>query len=147
MAVTLFRRVQLRELRPRAQDTPNNTVSIEPGTYTKSTGSGFVRIASGISSPTFPSVTSGSNTRYDLLCLDDTGTASIVSGTEVTSPGDPIANAPTVPSNKLALAVVRINETGSVLITGADITDVREFFNKTGSGSSGASFTTFVGGA
>ena len=147
MALTLFRRVQLRELRPRAQATPNNTVAIEPGLYTKSGGAGFVRISTAFNSPTFPVVTSGSNTRYDLLCIDDTGAASIVSGTEVTSPGDPIANAPAVPSNKLALGIIRIDETSTVAITGVDITDVREFLNKTGGGTSGPSWTTFVGGA
>lgn len=146
MALTLFRRVQLRELRPRAQATPDNTVAIEPGIYTKSGGTGFVRITTAFNSSTFP-VVSGGQTRYDLLCIDDTGAASIVSGTAVTSPGDPIANAPAVPSNKLALGIIRINETGTVVIDGSDITDVREFLNKTGGGTSGPSWTTFVGGA
>jgi hypothetical protein len=135
MALTLFRRVQLRELRPRAQATPDNTVSIEPGVYSQSTGTGVVRKSSAFNSPTFPAIVTGGNVRYDVLCLDDSGTASIVSGTEVSAPGDPIANAPTMPSDKLALAIVRILETGTVLIDGSDITDIREFLNKGGGGS------------
>jgi len=133
MALSLLRRVQLRELRPRAQATPDNTVAIEPGIYSKSDGTGFVRKTAAFNSPTFPVVTSG-KTRYDILCLDNTGTAVIVSGTEVTSPGDPITNAPTAPTDKLALGIIRINETSSVAVDGSDITDVREFLNKGGSG-------------
>lgn len=137
MALTLYRRVQLRELRPRAQATPDNTVVIEPGVYTKSDGTGFVRKSSAFTSPTFPVVSSG-KTRYDLLCLDDTGTAVIVSGVEVTSPGDPITNAPAAPTDKLSLGIIRIDETSTVAITGADIIDVREFLNKGGSGGGGS---------
>ena len=144
MAVTLYRRVQLRELRPRAQATPDNTVLIEPGLYTSSGGTGFVRKSAAFNSPTFPVISTGGNVRYDLLCIDDAGTASIVSGTEVTAPGDPITNAPAAPTNKLAIGIIRITETGTVLIDGSDITDVREFLGK-GGGAVGASWISFVG--
>jgi len=42
MALSLLLRAQLRELRPRAQETPNDTVLIEPGLLTKSSGLGFI---------------------------------------------------------------------------------------------------------
>jgi hypothetical protein len=137
MAVSLLRRVQLRELRPRAQETPDNTVLIEAGIYTKSDGSGVVRKSAAFNSSTFPAIVSGGNVRYDVLSLNDSGTAVRVAGTEVAGPGDPIANAPAFPIDKLVIAIVRITETGAVVIDGSDITDVREFLNKGASGAQG----------
>ena len=113
-------------LLPSAQTSPNNTVAVAAGTYIKSDGSAKIVFAGG-NSPTFPVVTADS--RIDLLCISDTGTLTIVSGTQSATP-----SAPTYPTDKLPIAEVTITETVTVEIITADIRDVRPFLNLGGGG-------------
>jgi hypothetical protein len=124
-------------LRPHPQTTPNNTVRVEPGIYTKSGGTGLVKKAAAFNSSTFAPVATGGNVRYDVLSIDDSGNLVITSGTEVAAPGDPFTDSPALSTSRLALAIVKVDETGTVVIDAADIIDVREFLNK-GGGSGGS---------
>lgn len=123
-------RLQVRDLsalKPVPATIADNTVIVEAGTYIKSTGVGIVTFATTTSS-VFAPLTSGTK-RIDVLAIDDAGSLSITSGVNG-SPGV----APDYPANKLPIAEVTITEAGTVLITAADIKDVRPFLNLSGSG-------------
>jgi hypothetical protein len=102
---------------------------VRSGTFVKSDGTGSVTFAGG-DSPTFSPITA--NPRIDLLCIDDAGILSIISGTENISPSPE-----TYPTNKQVLAEITITETGTVVINESDIKDVRMFLNLGGGGGSG----------
>lgn len=124
-------REEIAMLRPHEASPVSDQVMVEPGRFTKSDASGFVDLPAPLSSASFPPVAAG-QARYDLLLLDDAGALQIVPGTEVPAPGDPFVDHPALPTDRLAVAIVRVDETASVLVEAADITDVREFFNKGG---------------
>lgn len=120
--------------RPHEQDTPNTTVRIEPGQHIKSDGSGAVIKSTAFNSGAFAVVSSGKE-RYDVLVIDDSGNPQIVQGVEVASgTGAPLTDAPDFPVDQLVIAIVKVNETVTVVVNDADITDVREFLNKGGGG-------------
>lgn len=116
---------------PHPQDTPDNTLHMYAGRHINFAGTGLVIKSSDFSSGTFATVTAG-KTRYDLVTINDAGTVEITQGSEVTSPGDPVADSPAIPATKLAIAIIRVNEDTTVVIDTADITDCREFLNKGG---------------
>jgi len=120
-------------LRPHQQATPDDTVRVEPGTWMSSDGSRPLNQATSFSSPLFPAVVGVGNDRYDLLCMNDSGNPVIVSGVEGTG-GTPWSRCPNLPTNALTIAIVRVTETGTVVIDSNDITDAREFLNKGGGG-------------
>jgi len=113
-------KAKLNELRPHEQSTPNNTVYVEAGIISISENAKIDFDAT--SSPTFPVVSA--NPRIDLLTIDSSGDLGRTAGTEDVSP-----TAPTYPVDKLVIAEVTIDETDTVLINDADITDVRPFLN------------------
>jgi hypothetical protein len=113
-------------LRPRPQTVPNNTVYVQPGHIVKSNGQGSIFFAGG-SSPAFSVVTADS--RIDLLTIDDTGTLGIIAGVQSASPA-----VPTYPTTSQVIAHVLVNETVTVVINTADITDARFFLNLGGGG-------------
>jgi hypothetical protein len=118
-------------LRPTEQGTPDNTVLVSAGHYVSSDGSERVYFAGG-NSPAFSVVTADS--RIDLLTIDDTGTLGILAGTQSASPV-----VPSYPTDKQVIAHVLIDETGTVVINTADITDARFFLNL-GGGSTGIDY-------
>lgn len=79
-----------------AQSSPNMTLAVAQGNVRF--GIKNVNFAGG-NSPTFVAPVSASNKRIDLLCLDLTGTLSIVTGTDTTG-------SPTVPNYPLNLFVI-----------------------------------------
>jgi len=129
----------------RPQPTANATVIVSPGKHVKSDGSGFVEITSPTTSPAFAAVSGAGKERYDLLVVDDSGNLAVAQGSEVTAgSGSPFANAPAFPSDKLAIAIIKIDESASVVIDAADITDAREFLSKGGGGGGGSTTTPSV---
>jgi len=115
-------------LKPVEQATPNNTVLVWSGHFVNSSGSNRVEFAGG-SSPVFSPVTADS--RIDLLTINDSGVLGITAGAQSASPV-----APLYPTDVQVLAHVLINETGTVVINQADITDARFFLNLSGGGGS-----------
>jgi microcystin-dependent protein len=119
-------------LRPHSQAIPNDTVRIEAGRYIKSDGLGALDKSAAFNSGVFPVAPAGQE-RYDLLVMDDSGNPQIVLGTPVPiSTGSFLVNCPPIQYNTLTLAVVKVDEPGTVLITSGDILDIREFLNKGG---------------
>jgi len=117
------------ELKVVPRTTPDNKVTVRPGTFVKSDGTGSVTFTGG-DSPIFPPVTT--NPRIDLLCIDDAGVLSRIAGTENSSPLPE-----NYPTNKQVLAEITITETGTVVIDENDIKDVRMFLNLGGGGAGG----------
>lgn len=123
------------ELRPDPQNTPGNTVFINAGTYVKSDGTDVISVPDDVGSALFfPPVTAAGRERYDLLGLDDTGTAVIVPGAEASAG---FGDAPVYPTDVQIIAEVLINEVSVVSISQLDIRDVRFFFNLGGGGGGG----------
>ena len=112
-------RVNLAPLRPTEQSSPDNTVLVAAGTFTKADGTAQVTFAGG-SSPAFGVVTADS--RIDVLTINDSGTLEITVGVQAASP-----TPPSYPGSKLAIAEVTVTETVTVVINTADIKDVRNF--------------------
>jgi hypothetical protein len=113
---------ELEILRPYAHTLPaTNRVGVKVGRFNKSTGTETQYFAGG-DSPMFGPVSA--QPRIDLLMIDDTGALSILAGAEAASPVPPL-----YPADKLVLAQVLVNETGTVTIVEGDITDVRPFLN------------------
>lgn len=131
-------------LRPVPQAAPDATLKVKAGLYTKTNGGGFIDLPE-TSTSAFSPVSGGGLVRYDLVQLTDAGAIEILTGAEVATPGDPIADSPVPANDKLAVAIVRVTETAGVVIDTADITDVREFFSKgnTGGGGTGPARATF----
>lgn len=124
-AETRVRIEQLNALRPRPQNPPNNTIYIEPG---------IVSVANnekieypGGNSPAFAVVTAYS--RIDIVTINSSGTIGVTAGTQAESPAPP-----TYPTDKIVIAEVTVDETGTVVINDADIKDVRPFLNLGGGG-------------
>ena len=123
------------ELRPDPQQSLNDTVFINAGTYVKSDGTDVVTVPDDVGSGVaFAAVTSPGRERYDLLGLDDTGSAVIVQGVEAAAG---FGDAPAYPTDLQIIAEVFINESSSVSISQQDIRDVRFFFNLGGGAGGG----------
>ena len=114
-------RPKLSDLRTHQQVVPNNTVYVEAGTYVKPDSTGSVTFVGG-SSPIFVPITV--NPRIDLLCIDENGILSILTGGEAVSPIPP-----SYPTDRLTIAEVTITESVTVIVNDADIRDVRTFIN------------------
>lgn len=125
-------------LKPSAQAVPDDTVLVQPGRYTRSTGVRLVDVPAALTSPSFATVTTG-NKRCDLLQISDLGVLSIKQGAEIPSATiiDPATHWPTLETDKLAIAIVLVTEDTTVVVDAADVTDVREYLNKVGSGGGG----------
>jgi hypothetical protein len=100
--------------------TPNDYVQVSAGTYQKADGTGHVVYAGGSVQITTP--VGGGQTRYDLVHLNDSGTLAVTQGVAGT-PGV----VPDFLSDELTIAVVKVDETGTIVVNAADITDVRPF--------------------
>lgn len=126
-------------LRPSAQTVPDDTVLVQPGKYTRSTGVRLVDVPAALTSPAFATVTTG-NKRCDLLQISDLGALSIKQGAEIPAATiiDPATHWPTLEADKLAIAIVLVTEDTTVVVDATDITDVREYLNKVGTASGGA---------
>jgi hypothetical protein len=104
------------------QATPGMTVAVEPGVYY--IGSSRIEYAGGSTGTITAPV---SHPRIDLVCLDSSGTLSVVTGTEASSP-----TAPTYPGDHIVLAEI-YNVVGEAAIYDNDmqvtgqgyLTDVR----------------------
>lgn len=106
-------------LTPSEQSTPDDTVLLQAGTYRSPLDySKAITVALDVASAvTFPVVTSDS--RIDLLLLDENGTASRQAGVQAASPV-----APAYPADKIVVAEVTVDETVTVVINDADIRNV-----------------------
>lgn len=114
--------------RPHAASTPNMTVLIDAGKLQNSTTK-----VSQAQQTTTTFTAPSANPRNDLIIIDQaTAAYSIVAGTESASPADPA-----IPSNKIAVARVRLT-VGMPTITDSSIDDLRPGFYVPAS-SSGAS--------
>lgn len=120
----------------RPQAIPDATVRINPGVYIKSDNTLPIYKGSMFSSPSFSSVGTPGNDRYDLLCMDDAGSPVITTGTEG-SGGTAWSRCPTIPTGQLLIAIVRVTEVGAVTVDASDVSDAREYLNKGGSGGGG----------
>lgn len=128
------------ELRPEPQKAPDDTVFVNGGTYVTSNGSAVATVADGVADTvTFAPVVTPGNERYDLLTLDDTGTAGSVVGTEA---GAGLAVVPNYPTDRQVVAEIFIDEDTGVRINESDIKDVRFFFNLGGGGGGGGGVGT-----
>jgi hypothetical protein len=116
-------------LRVVQQSPLSNMVNVLPGKWTLSDRSAIKKLVSTTASPAFPAIATPGNVRYDLLSIADDSTLQRKAGTEVALPGDPFTDGPGPDNDKLALAFIRVTETGAVIVTQEDITDVREFLN------------------
>ena len=121
-------------LRPHEQDTPDDTLRIEPGRYMNSNRTQVINKATAFNSGAFATVSGGGVTRYDLVSMDNSGNPQIKQGSEVASPGDPYTDAPTPDVDKLVVAIVKVDETATVVVDEADVYDTREFLNLGGGG-------------
>lgn len=126
-------------LRPHPESPVANTLRIEFGKYMNSAGSAFINKATAFSSAAFAPIVTPGNVRYDLVAMDNSGNPQITAGTEVAGPGDPFTNAPAPITNRLSVAIVKVDETGTVNIDTADVTDVREYLNKGNTATAGVS--------
>jgi hypothetical protein len=129
-----LQKYQIADLYPSQNLVADNKVLVHAGHFVKSDGSARVAYAGG-QSPAFDVIVT--NPRIDLLCIDDTGTLSIVKGTEALAP-----TVPTYPTNKQVIAHVSITEGADVIILQADITDARAFLNLGGGVGSGTNYGT-----
>lgn len=110
----------------------SNSVRINRGRHVNSSGAGIVDRPTVFNSPSFNVTTQPTEERFDLLTIDDSGTPKVYEGAPVPlGTGSPFANAPAIPLDELAIAVIRIQESDTVLIDTDDITDIREFLNGT----------------
>lgn len=100
--------------------TPDDYVQVSAGTYQKADGKGQVVYAGG--SVQITTSVGGGQTRYDLVHLNDSGTLAVTQGV-VGSPGV----VPDFLDDELTIAVVKVDETGAIIVNAADITDVRPF--------------------
>ena len=105
-------------LRASPTDPVSDRVLVAGGFYRKSDGSSTIQYTGG-TSPTFQPIVS--NSRIDLLVIDDSGTLDIIQGIENISPV-----APEYPSNKYTIAEITITELSSVIIDLVDINDCRD---------------------
>lgn len=122
-------------LRPQAQTVPDNTARVLAGVYTKNDNSGFRSVAAQ-NSPVFPVIGLAGNVRYDLLYIDNAGALARIAGTEILLAGsDPYVDGPAADNAAIAvaIAIIRVTETATVVVDTADVTDVREFFNRASS--------------
>lgn len=100
--------------------TPDDYVQVSAGTYQKADGKGNVVYAGG--SVQITTSVGGGQTRYDLVHLNDAGTLAVTQGVAGT-PGV----VPDFLDDELTIAVVKVDETGAIVVNAADITDVRPF--------------------
>ncbi len=124
-------------LKVRAQDVPDNTVTVNAGYVLFDDGNGgFKKVEMGaISSAPFEQSTIIGQHRIDLLVLDENGLLQIVKGVEA-SVINPSPNIPPAPNNTIALASVYIKDDVPVEILDSDIGDVRDSSLKFGAGNS-----------
>ena len=127
---------------PHPQLVPDDTVVVEPGLHMKNDGSGMINNPSAMSSASFPVVASGQD-RYDVLSVDDGGALSISPGSPIAAgTGDPYANSPAFPPDKLVIAIIKVDETAAVVIDESDITDARLVMGGGGGGGGGGNEET-----
>jgi hypothetical protein len=100
--------------------TPDDYVQVSAGTYQKTTGKGYQDVNAQSVQITTP--VGGGQTRYDLVHIDDIGNLGVTQGVAGT-PGV----VPEFPDDELMIAVIKVDETGTIVVNQADITDVRPF--------------------
>ena len=116
--------------KPTEQGTPDDTLLLAAGQHIKSDGSGAIIKSAPFSTGSFATVTAGKEP-YDVVSMDDSGNPQIHQGSEVNAgAGDPLVDHATFPTDELVVAIVKVDESVTVVINDADITDVREFLNK-----------------
>jgi hypothetical protein len=122
--------------------TPSNQISVGPG-YVTVGGIGVVPgnpTSQGISQSQltggFATIVTPGNRRYDLVYINPAGTAQILEGTELSGASAAFEGAPgwtgaspgpQIPDQATPVAWILINETGSVIVTTADITQINGF--------------------
>lgn len=105
------------EFAPRAQATPNMTIVVDPGRRFN----GIALFANATAQSTATIVAPVTNPRIDRVVIDrNTGTVSVITGTEAASPSAPAITADKVPVAQVSLVV------GQTTIVNADITDERD---------------------
>ncbi len=100
--------------------TPDDYVQVSAGTYQKTDGTGSVTFAGG--SIQITTSVGGGQTRYDLVHIDDAGALTVTQGVAGT-PGV----VPDFPDDELMVAVIKVDETGAIVVNQADIADARPF--------------------
>lgn len=113
--------------RPTPTDPVSNKVLFQPGVSTRANRNGFITQLAEFESPALDPAAFGS-TRYYLLSLATDGTIA-VKYREVVGTGDIYTDCPAPDDNKLALCVVKVDESVTVLVNESDIWDTREFLN------------------
>ena len=115
-----------RSLKPTAQVTPNMTVQVAPGRYTRPSGIGTNDFAGG-ASPAFAVPDPLTGTRVDLLTITEVNTLRVVQGV----PSLVVPDTPEYPRDEVVIAEVTVTSppSGPPVITGADVRDVRPIIN------------------
>lgn len=115
------------------QSTPNDTVAVSAGNTLLRDAQTLFPYTGG-NSASFPALTAGQVSRWDLLVLDLTGgapTLAIVAGIPSASPQAWEAGIPSLPEDNFPLAAIHITEISpaTVVIAESDIVDVRGYFH------------------
>ncbi len=110
-------------LAPKPEAIPGNQIVIGSGSYLSDDTLQLVMSASQ-TSPAFTTVVIGQE-RWDLIYMDTSGVIQKTVGTPQTSPGVAFGGAPTPPESAIPIAYVYVNETATVVVEEADITDIR----------------------
>ena len=116
-------------LRPLPNTPPDNTITIQPGSYLSQDGTKILHFAGG-TCPAIPVCPAFS--RFDLVVIDDTGVLQLVAGAPAATPV-----APSFPTDKVTLAVVLVTESASVAVTSLDLQDGRGLLHAPSSGGGG----------
>ncbi len=103
-------REEIAMLRPHEASPVSDQLLVEPGRFTKSDASGFVDVPAALTSAAFPPGMAG-QARFDLLLLDDAGALVRIEGVPVLAPGDPFTDHPALPTDRMAVAIVRVTRT------------------------------------
>jgi hypothetical protein len=111
------------DLWPTPTGTPDDYVQVAAGRYQKTAGTGYVSFAG--DSVQITTLVGGGETRYDLVHINDAGALGVTQGVAGT-PG----TVPEFPGDKMMIAIVKVDEdSGSIVVDAADITDVRPFLS------------------
>lgn len=122
-------------LRPHNRTSNDDRITIEDGVYVRPTdGLRPIIISSAFDVGPFAAAAGGKE-RWYLVTMDAGGAAVINAGSEVNDGTGSVADAPAIPTDELAVAIVRVDD--SATIESGDVYDVREFLNKGAGGGGG----------
>lgn len=109
---------------------PTANCRVLPGKFLDITTKKVVELTAQTDIGPFSVVSGSGKVRFDTVVIDDTGTVSIVQGVEQTAPQDALNTV--LDLTKCTLAIVQVDESGTVTITDNDITRTRDILSSPG---------------